>query len=55
MFAFFGVVYLTTLAYFAGSVGRWLSHRQSLTNIIRWVTGAVLIGLGLRLGFVQKR
>lgn len=55
MFAFFGVVYLMALAYFAGSIGNWLSHRQSLIDIIRWVTGAVLIGLGLRLAIVQKR
>lgn len=55
LFAFFGVIYLIALAYFAGSIGQWLSHRHRLTHLIRWLTGAVLIGLGLRLAFVQKR
>ncbi len=55
IFALFGVIFLTGLALFAGSIGSWLARRQNLTGVIRWLTGAILIGLGVRLAFVQRR
>ena len=55
IFALFGVIFLTALALFAGGIGSWLACRQGLAGLIRWLTGVVMIGLGLRLAFMQRR
>ena len=55
IFALFGVVFLVLLGYFSGGFGAWLDHRQRYLNKIRWFTGSVLIALGLRLVFLDRR
>jgi uncharacterized membrane protein YfcA len=54
-FALFGIVFLVILGYFSGSIGSWLSKKQSFTQKIRWFTGSILIALGLRLAFLERR
>ncbi len=54
-FALFGIVFLVLLGYFSGGIGLWLSKKQTFTEKIRWFTGSVLIALGLRLAFMERR
>ena len=54
-FALFGIVFLVILGYFSGSIGSWLSNKQSFAEKIRWFTGSILIALGLRLAFMERR
>jgi threonine/homoserine/homoserine lactone efflux protein len=53
-FALFGVIFLTIVAYFSGSIGNWLLRQPRISGLLRWLTGAILIGLGLRLAFVRR-
>ena len=53
-FALFGVIFLVALGYFSGRVGQWLSSKRQLYRKINVLTGSVLIGLGLRLAFIEK-
>jgi threonine/homoserine/homoserine lactone efflux protein len=54
-FALFGVVFLVLLGYFSGSIGSWLSRKHRIASRIRWFTGSILILLGLRLAFMDRR
>lgn len=54
-FAFFCVIFLLFLGYFSGSLGLWLSRNQFLASKIRFITGSILIALGLRLAFIDRR
>ena len=55
VFALSGVVFLVFLGYFSGGVGKWLAKRAHLADKIRWFTGGVLIALGLRLAFLERK
>jgi threonine/homoserine/homoserine lactone efflux protein len=55
IFALFGIAFLSVVGYFSGGIGRWLARRPRFAGKIRWLTGAVFIGLGLRLAFVERR
>ena len=55
MFALFGIVFLVLLGYFSGGIGLWLANKQNFAEKIRWFTGSVLIVLGLRLAFMERR
>jgi threonine/homoserine/homoserine lactone efflux protein len=48
--AIFGV-----LALFSGTVGSWLRTRPKFAGWLGWLTGGVLIGLGLRLALQDRR
>ena len=54
-FALFGIVFLVLLGYFSGGIGLWLSKKQTLAEKVRWFTGSVLIALGIRLAFMERR
>jgi threonine/homoserine/homoserine lactone efflux protein len=54
-FALFGFVFLVLLGYFSGGIGLWLSNKPTFAEKIRWFTGNVLIALGLRLAFMERR
>ena len=54
-FALFGLCFLAVVGYFAGAIGSWLTRRPQYTNLLRWLTGGVLIGLGVRLAFTERR
>lgn len=54
-FALFGVVFLVLLGYFSGGIGSWLSRKHNFAYKIRWFTGSILILLGLRLAFIDRK
>ncbi len=54
-FALCGVVFLVLLGYFSGGIGSWLSRKHNFAQKVRWFTGSILIALGLRLAFMQRR
>lgn len=54
-FALFGVMFLLLVGYFSGVIGHWIAGKQLLARSIRWVTGSILVGLGLRLAFIERR
>jgi threonine/homoserine/homoserine lactone efflux protein len=55
LFAVFGIAFLSVIGAFAGQIGGWLSNKPALVNRFHWLTGGVLIGLGIRLAFVERR
>jgi threonine/homoserine/homoserine lactone efflux protein len=54
-FALFGLCFLACVGAFAGAIGAWLTRRPQYTSFLRWLTGGVLIGLGVRLAFTERR
>jgi threonine/homoserine/homoserine lactone efflux protein len=54
-FALFGLCFLVLVGYFAGAIGAWLTRRPQYTNLLRWLTGGVLIGLGVRLALTERK
>ncbi|MBN2004842.1 MAG: LysE family translocator [Anaerolineae bacterium] len=52
--AFLAVVWFGIVGYFAGTLGKWLCRQQQVQRIIRWATGCVLLGLGVRLAFSRS-
>ena len=55
VFAVFGFIFLVTLGYFSGGIGYWLFSRPFIADKLRWLTGTVLIGLGVRLAFAKRK
>jgi threonine/homoserine/homoserine lactone efflux protein len=53
-FAFFGLCFLLLVGYFAGSVGAWISKQPRYTTILRWLSGGILLGLGVRLALANQ-
>jgi threonine/homoserine/homoserine lactone efflux protein len=49
-----GLVY-GTYGYFSGAIGARLSSAPRFADIMRWMTGSALIGLGLRLMVPERR
>lgn len=45
----------SAIALFSGALGRWLRGRASVSRALGWLTGSVLIGLGLRLALPERR
>jgi threonine/homoserine/homoserine lactone efflux protein len=45
----------SVIACFSGTLGSWLRSRPSFASGLRWLTGGVLIGLGLRLALPDRR
>ena len=54
-FAFLTWLTFSVLGYFSGSLGGWLRSRASFADYLRWLTGSVLIGLGIRLALPERR
>lgn len=52
--AFLAIVWFGIIGYFAGALGGWLSKQSIFKKALRWVTGCVLIGLGVRLAVTKK-
>jgi len=44
-----------TVALFSGALGDRLAAAPRLSNALRWLTGSVLVGLGLRLALPERR
>jgi threonine/homoserine/homoserine lactone efflux protein len=53
-FAALGLLFLSVVAYFSGTVGDWIGDRPGFASGMRWLTGCVLIGLGLRLALPER-
>lgn len=48
--AIFGII-----ALFSGALGGWLRSRPRFASWLGWLTGGVLIGLGLRFALPERR
>lgn len=53
-FAALDVIFLTALAYSAGFVGGWLTRDPRTARRVKHATGTLLVGLGVRLAFVER-
>jgi threonine/homoserine/homoserine lactone efflux protein len=54
-FALMTWVVFSVIAHFSGTLGGWLSRRPKLANSLSWLTGGVLVSLGLRLAWPERR
>ena len=54
-FACFGTCYLLAVGYSAGSIGGWLARRPNHARALQRLAGGILIGLGVRLAFAERR
>jgi threonine/homoserine/homoserine lactone efflux protein len=54
-FAVLDVIFLKVLAHFAGYVGAWVTLRPENARRVRLGTGSLLIGLGVRLAFAERK
>ena len=54
-FALLTLMIFSVIAYFSGSVGDWLGTCPRFADGLRWLTGGVLVGLGLRLALPERR
>ena len=43
------------LGFFSGTLGGWLRRRPGFADGLRWLTGGVLVSLGLRLALPERR
>lgn len=48
-------VIFSVVAYFSGTLGSLLRRRPRMANGLSWLTGGVLVGLGLRLAWPERR
>ncbi len=55
IFPLLGLVFLSFVAFFSGALGDWIGGRPNVAVALRWLTGSVLIGLGLRLALPERR
>ncbi len=55
VFALLGLIILSIVAYFSGALGGWLGSRPGFAGALRWLTGGVLVALGLRLALPEGR
>ena len=55
VFNFTGTTVNATVGYFFGYFGAWMERRPVFWKIQRWVTGSVLVGLGLSLALPDRR
>jgi threonine/homoserine/homoserine lactone efflux protein len=42
------------IAFCSGALGGWLRKRPGPANALRYVTGGILVGLGIRLAFAES-
>ena len=54
-FALLTWVIFSGIALFSGTLGVWLRTRPRLASSLSWLTGSVLVSLGLRLAFSERR
>ncbi|MBA3635099.1 MAG: LysE family transporter [Actinomycetota bacterium] len=54
-FALLTWMLFSVIAFFSGGLGRWLRRRSKFASGVGWLTGGVLVGLGLRLAFSERR
>ena len=54
-FAFLGLCFLLVVGYSSGTIGSWLSRRPHYTQSLQRLSGAILIGLGVRLALTERQ
>lgn len=54
-FATLGLVFLLTVGYFSGTIGRWITRRPQYANFLGRISGGILIGLGVRLALTERQ
>jgi threonine/homoserine/homoserine lactone efflux protein len=54
IFMLMGLLAYFPLAYFSGIVGRWLQTHQAIAEKVRWITGSIFMGLGIRAALPEK-
>ena len=54
-FTIMGLLVLCAVALFSGTLGEWLRSRPSFTSALSWLTGGVLVALGLKLAIPEQR
>ncbi len=55
VFALLTLAIFSAIAVFSGTVGLWLRARPTFADGLSWLTGGVLILLGLRLALQERR
>ena len=55
VFALLSVVVFSAIALFSGLLGDRLSSNPRYATALRWLTGCVLVGLGLRLALSGRQ
>ncbi len=55
VFALLSVLVFSAIALFASILGDRLSRNPRFANVLRWLTGCVLVGLGVRLGLSGRQ
>ena len=54
-FTLLGVLWLSCVGYFAGSMGSWIGRSATASSILRWITSSIVIGLGIKLAWSERR
>lgn len=54
VFTLLGMLIYFLLAYFSGVLERWIQGRQAVADKVRWITGSIFIGLGIRAALPEK-
>lgn len=54
LFATCTLIFLSLLGYFSGAVGLYLNRKKKLASIIQYISGVVMVMLGVRLAFTRK-
>ncbi len=54
IFALLSLVIFSAIALFSSILGNRLSRNPRFANALRWLTGCVLVGLGVRLAFSER-
>lgn len=54
-FATLGLVFLLTVGYSSGTIGRWITRRPQYAEFLGRVSGGILIGLGVRLALTERQ
>lgn len=55
LFALLTLVMFSLIAGFSGALGSWLRRRPRAANGLSWLTGGVLVSLGLRLAWPERQ
>ena len=54
IFALLALVITGVIAVFSGALGGWLKSRPGPANALRYATGGILVGLGVRLALAER-
>ncbi len=55
LFALSDLLFLSVLAYSTGFLHTWITRNARFTAQLRWISGSILVGLGIRLAVTERR